>query len=238
MRTLTVPALSLAILIYLFPGFAPQASARPVVVELFTSEGCSSCPPADRLLAEMAARNTDGRLLLLSFHVDYWNYLGWADPFSLPESTRRQRHYAKRLSGRVYTPQMVIDGTYETVGSDRSKVQQHIRHAAGEGEAVSASVQATNSGHVLQLAKTTLPPSSFPTTLWLVGFDPTHSTRVARGENSGRTLQHVNVVRSVARLRDWDGSAQRIPLPPLTQTGKAVLIQNKGYGAMLSAVRF
>ncbi len=105
---------------------APAGAAqRPIVVELFTSEGCSSCPPADALLAELATRPD---VLALSFDVDYWDRLGWKDPFSSPQATARQQDYARLLgTGTVYTPQIVVDGRWEGVGSDRAAVEQPAR---------------------------------------------------------------------------------------------------------------
>ena len=105
-----------------------QAAERPVLVELFTSEGCSSCPPADALLAALAERRN---VLPLSFHVDYWDRLGWKDPFSSPEATDRQENYARLLgTGSVYTPQIVVDGAWEAVGSASSRGREHIREGA------------------------------------------------------------------------------------------------------------
>src|SRR5208282_5788557 len=109
-------------------GVTPiQAGERPIVVELFTSEGCSSCPPADALLAELAGRSD---VLALSFHVDYWDRLGWKDPFSSPDATRRQHGYADLLGlATVYTPQMIVDGRWQAVGSDRSEVERALGSA-------------------------------------------------------------------------------------------------------------
>src|SRR5271155_289986 len=113
----------LSALLCLALGIAPlHAGERPIVVELFTSEGCSSCPPADALLAELAGRSD---VLALSFHVDYWDRLGWKDPFSSPDATERQDRYSTLLHlATVYTPQIVVDGKWQAVGSDRSEVDR------------------------------------------------------------------------------------------------------------------
>src|SRR6201989_1052779 len=119
---------ALLALLFLVHGAVPSsAGERPIVVELFTSEGCSSCPPADALLAELSARPD---VLALSFHVDYWDRLGWKDPFSSPDATRRQHGYADLLGlATVYTPQMVVDGRWQAVGSDRNELEQALGSA-------------------------------------------------------------------------------------------------------------
>ena len=117
--------LSLGLIIAVLPA---QAGERPIVVELFTSEGCSSCPPADKLLAELANRPD---ILALSFHVDYWDRLGWKDPYSSHQATERQNRYATLLDlASVYTPQIVVDGKWQAVGSDRADIEQALGLAA------------------------------------------------------------------------------------------------------------
>src|SRR5271169_4796694 len=131
---MTKPGLLFA-LIWLTLGNAPvHAGERPIVVELFTSEGCSSCPPADALLAELAGRPD---VLALSFHVDYWDRLGWKDPYSSREATARQHHYATLLDlATVYTPQIVVDGKWQAVGSDRADVEHALDHARRDRQEV------------------------------------------------------------------------------------------------------
>ncbi|HET9768631.1 MAG TPA: DUF1223 domain-containing protein, partial [Thermoanaerobaculia bacterium] len=118
------------------PAAAAGAPARPVLVELFTSQGCSSCPPADRLVAELAAQPPGERAVVpLAFHVDYWNYIGWQDPFSAAEWTARQRRYGAALGGgRIYTPELVVGGTADCVGTDASRLRRLAAAAAAEPE--------------------------------------------------------------------------------------------------------
>jgi hypothetical protein len=172
-----------------------QAGERPIVVELFTSEGCSSCPPADSLLAELAGRSD---VLALSFHVDYWDRLGWKDPYSSREATERQNRYAELLAlATVYTPQVVVDGKWQAVGSDRSEVEQALALARQTHREVPVTL-ALDHGRVHIKAG----PSGEGTaaSILLIGFDRRHATAVTRGENGGRTLAHVDVVRGVEEL--------------------------------------
>src|SRR5437660_3791491 len=155
-----------------------QAGERLIVVELFTSEGCSSCPPADALLAELAGRPD---VLALSFHVDYWDRLGWKDPFSSPQATRRQHGYAELLGlATIYTPQMVVDGKWQAVGSDRSDVEQALGSARRKRDEVPVAL-AVDHGR----ARITLGPGvdGIAADLRLIGFDRRHLTAVSRGEN-------------------------------------------------------
>lgn len=198
---------------------APMAAAvkAPIVVELFTSQGCSSCPPADALLGELAKRDD---VLPLAFHIDYWDRLGWKDPFSLPEATARQRAYARSLgNGNVYTPQMVVNGAHDVVGSDRAKVARAIAEAAKATVPLELRV-------VTQSLSVAVGAGMGSGQLWLVSFDPKHETQVRAGENAGRKLVNVNIVRKVEPLGAWNGAAQAFEYPlPVTGSNAAVLLQ-------------
>jgi hypothetical protein len=202
-----------------------NADTRPVVVELFTSQSCSSCPPADALLGELARR---GDVVALGFHISYWDGSGWKDPFSSQSSTDRQRAYARLFDlGQVYTPQMVVDGTREMVGSDRKQVLAAVNDArletiapvtfAADRRSVAIGV-GDGRGNVL-----------------LVRFAQKRTTRVAGGENARRTLQDANGVEMLASLGGWDGSALSFAIePPADGEGVAVLVQAPN-GQMLGA---
>ncbi len=212
-RLLAAPALLLA----------PRARAAtgPVVVELFTSQGCSSCPPADALLTELAARPD---VLALSFHVTYWDRLGWRDPFSLPAATERQRRYAATLrgaalgEGQVYTPQAVVQGARDAVGSDRRALSAALAAAAP----AAVPMALAEDGAQLAVAAGEGAGSGL---FWLVGFDRMHSTAVGSGENGGRRLSHSNVVRSLASLGAWQGRPARLAAPRPVGERAAVLLQ-------------
>ncbi len=180
---------------------APSTSGArtPVLVELFTSEGCSSCPPADEVLMELArSQPVPGALVIpLSEHVDYWNHLGWADPYSSKLFSERQGTYAAAFGGSgVYTPQVVVDGRVELIGSDQRAVQRAVANAAREPKleiAVSRG-SAPSSLRVRVEPSTALPKAAGATVILAIAEDDLHS-QVSRGENSGRRLSHTAVVR-------------------------------------------
>lgn len=227
--------LTLAILLASAPVSA--ADGKPLtVVELFTSQGCSSCPPADALLAELAKR---GDVLALSFHVDYWDYIGWKDPFSDKACTRRQNEYAQRFHLRyVYTPQIVVHGEEQTVGSDRDAVTKMIARRAGPPKVALSATLAADGGVVVRLPET---PLAAPAAVWMATFDPEHATEVARGENAGRRLVNANVVRGVADVLNWNGRARTLTIEQGQIAGggaeAAVVVQSAGAGAILGAAR-
>jgi hypothetical protein len=198
---------------------AAPTPPRPVVLELFTSQSCSSCPPADALLASLAA--TDSSVLALDFHVDYWNYLHWHDRFSLPEATQRQRAYAARRGTEVYTPQLVVDGQQQAVGSERPAVLAAIATARA-AIANGPSLKLARAGDTLTIDIGT---GAAAGDIVLVGYDPQHATEVNAGENAGRVLREVNVVRSVASLGKWQGSELHLQAPRPSGDADAVLLQ-------------
>jgi hypothetical protein len=202
--------------------------APPVVVELFTSQGCSSCPPADAFLTDLARQRRD--VLPLAFHVTYWDYLGWKDPYSLDAATARQRDYARHLGADgVYTPQMVVDGTKVFVGSDRREGLGAIAGAAAKSVPVTL---ARDAGALV----VTVGSGAGTAQVLLVGFDPSHDTPVGRGENTGRTLRETNIVRSLTAIGAWTGSAVTLRTSAQAGEGFAVLLQAED-GRIVGAAR-
>ena len=205
---------------------APQAAraASPVVVELFTSQSCSSCPPADALLAELSRTRPD--ILALDMHVTYWDRLSWKDPFSLPEATQRQRGYAGLWEeGGVYTPQLVAGGRHQAIGSDRAAVRAAIEKAKADTAGAVPLRLARGPGGLQVQVGAGPDPGRGEATLLLVGYDPEHTTSVRGGENSGRTLTEVNVVRSLSYVGKWRGQAISLRVPAPAGKRAAVLLQ-------------
>ena len=195
---------------------AAEAGRTPVVVELFTSEGCSSCPPADALLARLdgAQLNENVQLIALEEHVDYWNDLGWTDPFSSPDWTWRQNTYAGVLGNRnPYTPQMVVDGTVEFIGSHPQKARQAILEAAGKPKASvvleqgNASKTATGDFSV-KVGKLQEPTKHDAAEVWLAITETGLHSSVTRGENAGEELRHASVVRTMRKVGEAKGDGE------------------------------
>jgi hypothetical protein len=212
-------------------GAAHAASDRPILVELFTSQGCNSCPPADALLGTLAKQPG---VLALAWHVDYWDGLGWKDKFSNAAWTRRQYDYSERLGlDNVYTPQLIIDGDSQAVGSDAPEVQRLIRSAvahAVEGPSLAFDRRPDGS------ASLHVGAGKSAGAVWLVAYDRTVTTPVGRGENAGRTLTEYQVVRSATRLAQWRGDALDLPLPGKAAEGEVVFIQPDAPGPILATL--
>jgi len=186
-----------------------STSRQPVIVELFTSEGCSSCPPADSLLKELSEdQSIDGaEIIALEEHVDYWNHLGWADPFSSPDFSRRQQDYTTTLpDGGVYTPQMIVDGRAQFVGSNSRDAREQIRSAASHPKPrllltpIASSNPHSRSFELRPDPANPLTGSSHPE-LWLAITEADLRSNVTAGENSGEALQHAPVVRLLRKLQ-------------------------------------
>ena len=182
-------------------GCAPDVAAKDepgiAVVELFTSQGCSSCPPADKLLEEIAASAEKSKLDIycLSFHVDYWNKLGWTDPFSDAGYTNRQREYSQELNLRsIYTPQMIVNGTKQFVGSDRAIAKQAIATALAEKPTVTIELEATAKVKTIAVAYklSNAPQGAILNVAWT---QAEATSNPNRGENNGRKLHNINIVR-------------------------------------------
>lgn len=219
---------------------APAADtnhAKPVI-ELFTSQGCSSCPPADKLLAGLAKRDD---VIALSFNVDYWDYLGWKDTLASPANTKRQYAYARaRGDGKVYTPQVIVDGLRHAVGSRPDKIRTALsatqKHR--QNRTVTLNVAATSSGFVVNLDGT--PTNAKSATVFIATVQPAVNVKIKRGENHGRRITYHNVVRRLKAVANWSGGPKRIALARRDITEKTgercvILVQADGPGAVLAA---
>ncbi len=216
------------------PAFG-QSSASPVVVELYTSQGCSSCPPADALLHRLAAQDD---VLALALHVDYWDYIGWKDKFARPEHTRRQKGYAHAGGRRmIYTPQMIIMGQQAVAGSDAME----IAAAIGEHQAQARPVELTADRDGDRLSIHLNPKAALGSRKMLVQivrFQPERSVNITRGELAGRNFTYANVVEDWHVAAEWDGKDELTLSHTLTGPAPAaVLVQEVGYGRILAAAR-
>jgi len=215
-----------------FAGSQVHAKDRPLgVVELFTSQGCNSCPPADRVLGELAQ---DDDVIALAYHVDYWDYLGWRDTLGSAENTERQRDYGRSFgSGSVYTPQAVINGRTHVNGANKNAVHRTIERMAdtADGMVVDVSIRQSGDSIVIEAGDSKGAPRKAH--LVLVYFDPVRDVAIERGENRGKIITYWNAVSSIQAAGMWHGKASRyeLPLSEVTKKGAggcAVLLQASG----------
>ncbi len=213
------------------PG-AAVAQDSLVVVELYTSQGCSSCPPADALLEEMA-KNVE--ILPLAFHVDYWDYLGWQDAFASPAHTLRQKAYAHAAGERmIYTPQAIVDGTARMVGSDSHALMSAVMQAMNKDRRAKVSV--SRDGATLTVTGTASESLPAPVQVLLVRYTPEASVEILHGENAGQTIRYVNTVTSVTQIGEWTGAqALSLTAPISGAEAAAILVQAPDMGAVLAA---
>ncbi len=227
------------LLAVLIAAGSARAADGPIVVELFTSQGCSSCPPADKYLGELVKRP---EILALAFHVEYWNYIGWNDPYSKPWATRRQRDYEAALKLRyVYTPEMVVQGGAEGIASERETIEALIRNAQTKPlPHPDLTLRWREDGALVANVGEGQSPAGQPATLWLVGYDRLHTLPITSGENQGKTSWDHHPVRSFRRIGSWAGWSEQQIIPAeeaksLGDYGAAVLLQIGGNGPILTA---
>jgi hypothetical protein len=207
-----------------------HAAERPTVVELFTSEGCSSCPPADALLAELATRPD---VLALSYHVDYWNRLGWKDPFSSPQATHRQQRYARLLGlAAVYTPQVVVDGRWQAVGSDRRAVGRLLDQAQRRQPGVRLALAVDHGQARIEVGAG---GGAAGASVLLISFDRHRVDTVTRGENAGRSLSHVDVVGGIDRIGRLTAGADELTASVPSHGDRVAAIVQAADGQILGA---
>ena len=211
-----------------------HAADRPVVVELYTSQGCSSCPPADKILAKLADRED---VIALAFHVDYWDYIGWEDKFADPSFTQRQRNYARVAGARsIYTPQMIVHGKDHVIGAKPMELADHISNHRSADSPVS--LRLSRNGDIVRIRATS--KSRFPggSTVRVATYSPEETVAIKRGENAGRTLSYHNVVRALTDIETWDGTGEfRASVRVGAGSPVVVLIQEGHHGPMLAAQR-
>lgn len=225
---LTAPALSAG---------TTEAQAPRAVIELFTSQGCSACPPADAKLIELAR---DPDLIALTLHVDYWDYLGWEDTLAQAAFSERQRGYAEGRGDRgVFTPQMVVNGLYACIGSDARAIEASLASAARHTTRLPVPVSLTREGRDLTVALHG--DHTDGGEIWLLQVEPLVTVGIERGENKGREARYGNVVRAMTRIAAWDGTAMQLTARLPDATGRfVVLVQHRADalpGRILGAAR-
>jgi hypothetical protein len=220
-------------------AFAGEAK-QPVFVELYTSQGCSSCPQADVILGELQKRSD---VVALSFSIDYWDYVGWKDTLATRENTLRQQAYEKTLpSHRVYTPQMVIDGVRDVVGNQRRDVIDVINKRVEQTQGKRLPVSVTQNGDEIVVRIGAAPSGGHGGTVWLAHTLSSRTVNIAKGENSGRVITYHNIVRGFSAVGKWSGQPLTLELPAQGIQGEitdgvAVWVQQSGNGMVYGAAQ-
>lgn len=208
------------------------ADDYPVVVELFTSQGCSSCPPADALFKEMDA---SGDIIGLVWHVDYWDYIGWKDVFAKPDYTGRQKYYAHTMGEKmIYTPQMIFNGSEHAVGSDKARVLQIVAEQRDRAPLVDLEVE--RNGDVLRISADHLEGSSQKIDVYVIHYIEKSTVEITRGENAGRTSTYTKIVSDWRTVGQWKGRQDlRLDVPLTSELPMVVMLQAEGFGPVLAA---
>ena len=201
--------LCLAALGFVLSGWPAAATPPHAVVELFTSQGCSSCPPADAVLVDLAQRP---EVVALTYPVDYWDYLGWKDTLAQPGFAMRQRAYAHLRGDRqVYTPQLVVNGRKPCVGSDRAEIERFIAPGSRDHAALPADVTLSEQGGKVLIKVSG--EAGLPAAVWVLPVLRSQTVEIGRGENRGRSITYANVVRGMTRLGEWTGGEAQFEAP-------------------------
>ena len=216
-------------------GNAVSAQDNPVVVELYTSQGCSSCPPADALLAKIAKRDD---VIALALHVDYWDYIGWKDEFADPANTARQRGYARAAGKRsIYTPQMIIGGKDHVLGHRPMELAKLIKAHSAQPALVDLDI--TRKGDRVQIqakAKSKALPRAL--VVQILSYTPASKVSIRRGENAGRTFEYHNIVNTLSIVGNWDGRGEYKTTARAVGTGPVVvIIQERNFGPVVGAIQ-
>jgi hypothetical protein len=208
--------------------------ARPVVVELFTSQGCSSCPPADMLFGMLTERSD---VIALSLHVDYWDYLGWKDELGSPLNTKRQRAYARALDERtIYTPQMIVQGQASIVGTHERDLERQIRAMQSLPELVN--LAADRDAGTVSVSVGATGESTPAAVIYCVEYSPLETVDIERGENAGKRIDYANVVKAWRKIGEWDGHGQATFNADLMGgMPVVVIVQAKDNGPILAAMK-
>lgn len=223
---------------------APLVTQRPIVVELYTSQGCASCPAADAFLGELLNRSD---VLPLSLHVDYWDYIGWKDPFAIPATTNRQQKYNRKLGiGSLFTPQMIIDGTTPTVGSHKNAVLKSIEKLKFNAPAVPIQISLDKEREEIVVRVSGVEDGVLVDNLpeyldiWMMPFNKGFSTPIDAGENIGKEINNYNIVRRIALIGKWNQRTSffRVKMQDVRQDAVAIIAQEEDQGRIMGAAVF
>jgi hypothetical protein len=210
------------------PALAAEGAAPSGVVELFTSQGCNSCPPADAALEKLIGQ---GDTLALAYHVDYWNYLGWADTLSSKQNTQRQNGYAATLKrSNIYTPQAVLNGRNDVNGANLGAIRSGLQSLKSKGQGLSVPIDASINGKEIDIS---IPEGNGKADVVIAYFKRREVVKITRGENAGKTIPYLNSVTETATVGMWNGAAMTLKLPMSVMDGSeydgcAVLLQQTG----------
>ena len=212
----------------------PAVAGDAVVVELYTSQGCSSCPPADALLSELADRDD---VIALALHVDYWDYIGWKDSLARPEHTARQKGYATALGrGMVYTPQFIIGGQDHVTGSEPIEVAELVQKHRAAPRPIALTVR--RDGEIILVEARAVGAVDGPVVVQVARFIPMQRVAITRGENAGRTFDFRNAVDLWIEVGEWNGQGTYAATARVAGDAPvAVILQRDGYGPVLAAAR-